>query len=573
MSDDRPRRAFNKVTFEQVVYSRNTDLLEHMLILAVLKSYRFYATIKQRLCPVLADNRSFRPDFTRPDFNFIYSFVAQFWETLARVGVAKDMSINADLIDLIFAKKAAQNLIAADDAHTILSWLKEDITTIDVDAEILRTLPANPMFLNWLEARAVDYELRRLSPASLGRSTVAEDFKATLRTLQDLRVGQFESFHMHPLTFILDETKASEPLIGGLLPEGGLCLLSGRAKNHKTWAAIDLGITAAAGGQWLSKFRIKASIAAFCDFELNQDTFRFRLKEISAAKGIDLQKLEGRFFPVTCDTDHILRTMRPSESRFAFVEAVLDRLADTLEPHFQTVAAIARLIILDSLYRIHAGTLDENSATDMTGFYHLVKAFAKRLNAAVVIVHHFSKGDPSAKMGGDRAAGSRVHRQYPNAYIELIPLKIPGCYRFEADVRDQPAVEPFALRWEFPLLKQAPDLDVDDVRTVESHDAKRIRKLKLLALLDGKSLARKDWLALARASGIKVGTRTFDRDKEELEVEGMVVCNREGKHEKAGCQGVGRVANGNLASRNGSSPTQNGNVTPSNLNEDPGKPK
>ncbi len=178
------KRSYNRITFEQVVYSQNIETLQHLLVLSVLKSYRFYAMMKARLCPVLPDNRSFRPDFERPDFNYIYQFAAQFWESLAIHGIAKDMSIGADLIDLIFAKKTAANFIANEDTHAILDWLKADVKEIDIDLEVLRTLPDNPFVLAWLERRAIDYEHRRVSAQSLGRTPTIEDWKASIKAIE-----------------------------------------------------------------------------------------------------------------------------------------------------------------------------------------------------------------------------------------------------------------------------------------------------------------------------------------------------------------------------------------------------
>lgn len=188
MSEPQQKRPFTKVTFEEVIYTRNTALLEHMLLLAVVKSYRFYVRMKRRLCPTLADNRTFRPDFTRPDFNYIYSFVAQFWEALAPAGISNDRGISADLIDLIFAKKVEQNLIAPGDAHAILAWLKEDINTIDIDPDIIKSFPENEMVSKWLEERACDYEQRRVSRESLGHAPTAEDWQQSIREIK--KAGQ-----------------------------------------------------------------------------------------------------------------------------------------------------------------------------------------------------------------------------------------------------------------------------------------------------------------------------------------------------------------------------------------------
>ncbi len=211
MAENVARRSYDAVSFEQIIYTRNTDILEHLVLLSVIKSWQFYNSIKTRLCPRLPDGRSFRPDFTRADFNHIYSFAAQFWESVSRAPIVGDMSIKADLMELIFSKKVGQNTIMAEDANNIVLWLKEDLATIDIEPEILRTLPDNPLFLKWLEERAIDYEHRRISAQALGRAATVQDFQESLKSVQQ-SIQPPSSRVVHPTSVFYSNMRFLPPL-------------------------------------------------------------------------------------------------------------------------------------------------------------------------------------------------------------------------------------------------------------------------------------------------------------------------------------------------------------------------
>ena len=179
-------------------------------------------------------------------------------------------------------------------------------------------------------------------------------------------------------------------------------------------------------------------------------------------------------------------------------------------------AKATRLVVLDSFYNLCGGELNESSLADISAVYALIRDLAARLHSAIVNVHHFAKGDPGQKMAGDRAAGSRAHRQEPDAYIELVPLKTDRAdtYAFEADVRDYPRVEKFGISWRYPLLELVPEVDASEATAPVSRKQRERRK-KLLEVLGEQSLTRKAWLDQVTLT-FKISSRTFDRDKDEM---------------------------------------------------------
>lgn len=180
-----PDLKIDKKKYDVMFFERNTGLLEHILLLSLIKSYRFYTQVKNRLCPRLPDGRSFRPDFTRLDFNHVYSVVAQFWESIGIAVKKGDMSIGHELMDLILAHQVTKGLMTAEDVRMIEdTWLTNDIKTIEIAPELIASLPGNPMFLQWLEIRAVSYEHSRLTHVSLGHAPTLDDLHTSLKEVQ-----------------------------------------------------------------------------------------------------------------------------------------------------------------------------------------------------------------------------------------------------------------------------------------------------------------------------------------------------------------------------------------------------
>ena len=326
---------------------------------------------------------------------------------------------------------------------------------------------------------------------------------------------------------INDDGKPPDWLFEELFPATGVATISGRAKSQKSWLAIDLCTSVSAGVDWL-KFQTRPAKAVYVNFELSEKTLRNRIKHIMGAKHIDPQKLKGKLLPITIRTGGLFARIRNEDKlkRETFTTMVMQQVRAGLAMAEMKDPGV---IVLDSFYNL-VGKLNENDAGDVTIIYALARELADEFGCLVVIIHHFAKGSPGEKFSGDRAAGSRVHRQAPNAYIELIPHKEDGALVFSAELRDYKAVPSFCLRWEFPLLVLAPELDVTDLKRTprgNSHQKKYDVKDILLTLEDG-PLTTGEWCSACKDK-FEMSPSAFYRLRKQIEESNTKLVIQKGK--------------------------------------------
>lgn len=180
---------FDKKNYDEVFFNANQEMMEHVLLMGVIKSYRFYKGIKNRLCPRLPDGRTFRPDFTRSDFNLVYEIAARWWETIGFNLQEREMAISAEFMDVQISKRVEQRIMSGDDAHILSEWLIPDIRTIEMDPALFQTMPDNPMFKRWIEGRAAEYARRSLDPNILGRAPSLVDLKEAVQMVERTAIG------------------------------------------------------------------------------------------------------------------------------------------------------------------------------------------------------------------------------------------------------------------------------------------------------------------------------------------------------------------------------------------------
>jgi AAA domain len=122
------------------------------------------------------------------------------------------------------------------------------------------------------------------------------------------------------------------------------------------------------------------------------------------------------------------------------------------------------LIILDALYRLLPPNCDENSNANMAGVYNAIDGYIDRIGSGVFLVHHSSKGNQSGKSVTDTGAGAGAQSRACDTHFILRPHEENGCVVVDAAVRSFPPIEPFCLRWHFPIWTLAGDLDPENLR-------------------------------------------------------------------------------------------------------------
>ena len=240
--------------------------------------------------------------------------------------------------------------------------------------------------------------------------------------------------------------KPPEPteLVEGVLHQGSKLVLGGTSKSNKTFALIDLALSVAHDRPWLN-FRTRKGRVLYLNLEVAQWSFAKRLEAVASAKGIDTRS-EPQAVQVWTLRDHV-----------SGWDALLPQIRKTLSG--QSYA----LLILDPIYKL-LGDLDENSAGDMGRLMNEVGRLASSTGAAVAFGAHFAKGNAAGKEAMDRISGSGVFARDPDALLVLTPHAQEGCFVVESRLRDHAPVEPFAVRWKFPLLSPDASLNPADLK-------------------------------------------------------------------------------------------------------------
>lgn len=102
--------------------------------------------------------------------------------------------------------------------------------------------------------------------------------------------------------------------------------------------------------------------------------------------------------------------------------------------------------------------------------------------AAVCYGCHFAKGNASAKEAIDRISGSGVFARDPDSLLIFTKHDEPDAFTVDPILRNFAPIEPFVVRWNFPLFESATELDPSKLKQVagkkKEHDP-----LKLLAAI------------------------------------------------------------------------------------------
>ena len=96
----------------------------------------------------------------------------------------------------------------------------------------------------------------------------------------------------------------------------------------------------------------------------------------------------------------------------------------------------------------------------------------------VLYAAHFSKGNQAGKEAIDRIGGSGVWTRDADSIVTLTKHQVEGAFTVDLILRNLPEQSPFVVKWGFPLMKVAPELDPDELKQAvgrkRAHDPRRL---------------------------------------------------------------------------------------------------
>jgi hypothetical protein len=180
------------------------------------------------------------------------------------------------------------------------------------------------------------------------------------------------------LTEMMANVTTPQWLIKGLLERGSMNLLFGESGAGKSLFAMDWAFCAAIGKDWHGhKIKEELNTLVIMGEGLRGATFRFKA-------------LMKKYTGSTINGDRI----RFSRRSINLLDA---REAENICKLVEDMDFKPDIIIIDTLHRNMVG--DENSSEDMAMYFKSIELLARKLNAAIITVHHSGHGDKGRSRG------------------------------------------------------------------------------------------------------------------------------------------------------------------------------
>jgi len=288
-------------------------------------------------------------------------------------------------------------------------------------------------------------------------------------------------------------------IIEGVLHQGCKMILGGTSKSNKSWCLLDLAISAASGEKWWGRRCAKVAVV-YINFELHVWAVAQRINALCAARP-ECKGMGARL--------HVWNL----RGRNADLTLLRPRLEEQLMRHQ------FGLIILDPAYKV-LGDRDENANGEIASLMNELEALAQSTGAAVVVAHHFAKGDSTSKSAMDRMSGAGAWARDPDSIVVLTPHEEPDCFTVTSILRNLPQLPEFVVAWEFPLMRQAPELNPEALRRPQAKNKVCTDREFVENLVTSKPTSR--GTIVSKARDLMISSATTDRYLKRLSEAGLI---------------------------------------------------
>lgn len=229
-------------------------------------------------------------------------------------------------------------------------------------------------------------------------------------------------------TLLESEPPEPDQIMEDTFDAGDKIAIIASSKLRKTFFLLQMLLSIAAGRPFLSWHISKPRRILHVQFEIQDHHYHRRVKRMSKATGITSADLGDRF--------NILNARGLNIAGQDGIEKI-GLIAAAINPE---------IISFDPLYKVATGA--ENAAEDLKGILNCFDKLAKKTGAAILYVHHDTKGNSGDRDVRDRGAGSNVLGRDYDAAITLTPHATePDAAVIETLLRNYRPQEPFTVQW------------------------------------------------------------------------------------------------------------------------------
>jgi hypothetical protein len=234
---------------------------------------------------------------------------------------------------------------------------------------------------------------------------------------------------------------SKKAIVDKVLRVGDVMVMVSHAKGKKTWLNIDLALSVASGGPWLGFDTNKARVLVV-DNEMKKIDYEKRVCDVLAARSLSRDSVGGAFNYECLRDGGRVRNLLEMSSYFEAIKGRFD------------------LIILDAFYRFLPPKVSENDNGDMTRLMNIVSEYAVGAGAAIVLVHHTSKGGQGEKATTDVGSGAGAISRAADCHFTFREHELENYAVVSAVARCFPPTEPFSIKWDFPVWNKSDEVPV-----------------------------------------------------------------------------------------------------------------
>lgn len=247
-------------------------------------------------------------------------------------------------------------------------------------------------------------------------------------------------------------------LIESVCYVGSKISMSGPSKSMKTFFQMYMALCIATGTPWFGR-KVLTGRVLYINLELIRYSFASRQKAI-------LDQM-----------DTTLGTGRLTVWHLRGKNVTIERLKTELASRLRSEQF--DLIIIDPLYKV-LGARSENDASEMGDLLRYIESIGHAAGAAILIAHHYAKGNASGKNALDRSSGSGVIGRDGDAIIDLCPHEEDDCLVMELIQRDMPPIAPVVLRWQYPCFTPDDSLDPNRLKLPVKRESREVTDADVL---------------------------------------------------------------------------------------------
>ena len=284
--------------------------------------------------------------------------------------------------------------------------------------------------------------------------------------------------------FMAAQPPTPPEVVHGVIRAGQVAMLAASSKAGKSWAIKAACLSVGSGRPWL-QWKTAPGDVLYINGELGAFDLYRRNEKLAAAMGLPE-------YPGGVEVWHL-------RGRRVRIAGLLPKIQERIEARGKPFS----LICPDPLYYFNGGR-DENDNTAQAETMGELAELAESTGAAVLVAHHFSKGNKSGAEHLDRASGAGMFARAADVFITMTRHEEDDCYTVETTCRSFARPEPFVVRWDYPLWRIADDLDPEALKRPGPSRKPRFTVDSIVLALPRGGARYSDWREAAeRAVGIK----------------------------------------------------------------------